>query len=70
MATTSGLRAAWGGLVIPALRPLYDYGWFIGLFVSGISYMILMKTIPVVYPDKQVEPVAEATPHSGHLSID
>ena len=22
---------AWGGLVVPALRPLYDYAWFVGL---------------------------------------
>jgi NCS1 family nucleobase:cation symporter-1 len=46
-ATLLGCAMAWGGLVIPAMRPLYDYGWFVGLFVSGAVYTLLMKVIPV-----------------------
>jgi len=42
-ATLLGCGLAWGGLVIPAIRPLYDYAWFVGLFVSGISYVFLMR---------------------------
>lgn len=42
-ATLLGCALAWGGLVIPALRPLYDYAWFVGLFVSGGTYVLLMK---------------------------
>jgi len=34
-ATVAGCGMAWGGLVVPALRPLYDYAWFVGLFVAG-----------------------------------
>jgi len=43
VATLLGCAMAWGGLVIPAIRPLYDYAWFVGLFVSGIAYTALMK---------------------------
>ena len=31
------------GLVIPGLRWLYDYAWFVGLIVSGTLYFILMR---------------------------
>jgi NCS1 family nucleobase:cation symporter-1 len=34
-ATAAGCALAWGGLVIPALKPLYDYAWFVGFFVAG-----------------------------------
>jgi NCS1 family nucleobase:cation symporter-1 len=39
--TVSGCALAWGGLVIPALKPLYDYAWFVGFFVSGGLYVAL-----------------------------
>jgi NCS1 family nucleobase:cation symporter-1 len=42
-----GCALAWGGLVIAVLRPLYDYAWFVGLFVSGGAYSLLMKSAPV-----------------------
>ena len=32
-ATAIGCGLAWGGLVVPALKPLYDYAWFVGFFV-------------------------------------
>ena len=37
-ATVAGCALAWGGLVVPALKPLYDYAWFVGFFVSGGLY--------------------------------
>ena len=42
-ATFAGCFLAWGGLVIPLLRPLYDYAWFVGLFASGGLYVALMR---------------------------
>jgi NCS1 family nucleobase:cation symporter-1 len=46
IATLLGCALAWGGLIIPPLKPLYDYAWFVGLFVSGITYLALMKLFP------------------------
>jgi nucleobase:cation symporter-1, NCS1 family len=40
-ATVVGCAFAWSGLVVPALRPLYDYAWFVGFFVSGGVYAAL-----------------------------
>jgi len=37
-ATLAGCTLAWGGLVVPALKPLYSYAWFVGFFVSGALY--------------------------------
>lgn len=38
VATLAGCMMAWGGLVVPWLRPLYDYAWFVGLFVAAAIY--------------------------------
>ncbi len=46
LATLLGCALAWGGLVVPALRPLYDYAWFVGFFVSFAVYAALMRTAP------------------------
>ncbi len=35
IATLVGCTAAWIGLVVPQLRGVYDYAWFVGLFVAG-----------------------------------
>lgn len=43
IATIVGCAGAWSGLVIPALRPLYDYAWFVGLFLAGACYWVLMQ---------------------------
>jgi nucleobase:cation symporter-1, NCS1 family len=43
VATFGGCALAWGGLVIPVLKPLYDYAWFVGFFVSGALYVALMS---------------------------
>jgi NCS1 family nucleobase:cation symporter-1 len=42
-ATLLGCAAAWGGLVIPALRPLYDYAWFVGFGVAAAVYLALAR---------------------------
>jgi nucleobase:cation symporter-1, NCS1 family len=41
IATVAGCALAWGGLWIPALKPLYNYAWFVGFFVSGGLYLAL-----------------------------
>src|SRR5450759_1843491 len=38
-----GIFVALLGLVIPALRWLYDYAWFVGFGVSGVVYVMLMN---------------------------
>jgi NCS1 family nucleobase:cation symporter-1 len=42
-ATLLGCFFAWIGLVVPALRPLYDYAWFVGFGVAAITHYLLMK---------------------------
>jgi nucleobase:cation symporter-1, NCS1 family len=42
-ATLAGCFLAWGGLVLPPLKPLYSYGWFVGFFASGLVYFLLMR---------------------------
>ena len=46
VATLVGCGLAWGGLIIPVLKPLYNYAWFVGFFGAGIVYRILMPTEP------------------------
>lgn len=46
VATLAGCFLAWGGLVIPFLRPLYDYGWFVGFAAAAVSYLVLTKISP------------------------
>ena len=36
-----GCGLAWGGFLLPALKPLYAYGWFVGFFASGTLYWAL-----------------------------
>ena len=47
VATFAGCFLAWGGLVIPPMRPLYDYAWFVGFFASGGLYVLLMRVRPL-----------------------
>ena len=42
-ATLAGCAAAWGGLLIPIMRPLYDYAWFVGFGVAFGVYLALAK---------------------------
>lgn len=42
-ATALGCLFAWIGVVVPPLRPLYDYAWFVGAGVSGVVYVVGMR---------------------------
>jgi NCS1 family nucleobase:cation symporter-1 len=46
-ATLFGCAAAWIGLIIPVLRPLYDYAWFVGFAVSFATYLIFANPSPL-----------------------
>jgi len=41
-----GIAVALLGLVVPALRWLYDYAWFVGFLVAGSAYVALMHRAP------------------------
>lgn len=43
IALAAGIAIALIGLIVPSLRWLYDYAWFVGFFVAGILYLSLMK---------------------------
>src|SRR6266436_4172535 len=47
-----GAGVAFVGLVVPPLRVLYDYAWFVGFAVSFFAYLALMKV-------NQPQPVAQ-----------
>jgi NCS1 family nucleobase:cation symporter-1 len=57
MALASGIVVALLGLVIPPLRWLYDYAWFVGFGVSGLMYVALMRgaEAPADIPELEVE---------------
>ena len=42
-ALAAGAGVAFVGLVVPVLRVLYNYAWFVGFLVSFITYYILMS---------------------------
>jgi NCS1 family nucleobase:cation symporter-1 len=46
-ATLLGCAAAWIGLIVPLLRPLYDYAWFVGFVVSFGTYLVVAKSTQV-----------------------
>jgi NCS1 family nucleobase:cation symporter-1 len=41
IATLAGCAAAWAGLLVPPLRPVYDYAWFVGFGVAAAVYLAL-----------------------------
>jgi cytosine/uracil/thiamine/allantoin permease len=43
--------------VIPALRWLYDYAWFVGFGVAGLLYVILIDRVaaPAALPEWEGE---------------
>jgi len=43
-ALAAGAGVAFIGLVVPALRVLYDYAWFVGFAASFIAYWAIMRT--------------------------
>ena len=46
IATLLGCFFAWIGLIIPSLRVLYDYAWFVGFGVAFVVHWALMKFLP------------------------
>ena len=42
-ATMLGCALAWIGLIVPSLRSLYDYAWFVGFFAAGGAYAAMMS---------------------------
>jgi NCS1 family nucleobase:cation symporter-1 len=48
IALAMGAGTALVGLVVPALRPLYNYSWFVGFIVSFATYYALMKSAGAV----------------------
>ena len=57
IATLIGCGLAWIGLVVPDLRPLYAYAWFVGFGIAGLTHLILMTLWPP-RPDEPPEPAA------------
>jgi nucleobase:cation symporter-1, NCS1 family len=55
LATAVGCGLAWGGIVVPALKPLQAYGWFVGFFASGLLYWALS---PRRQPERLPEPAS------------
>lgn len=58
IATVLGCVAAWIGLAVPALRPLYDYAWFVGFAVAFVVYaamMALRRRAGVLVPAETTE---------------
>src|SRR5450755_1266285 len=43
MALAAGVVVALCGLVVPPLRWLYDYSWFVGFAVAGMVYFVFMR---------------------------
>jgi nucleobase:cation symporter-1, NCS1 family len=43
-ALASGAGLAFIGLIVPSLRVLYDYAWFVGFGVSFVVYWVLMRS--------------------------
>jgi nucleobase:cation symporter-1, NCS1 family len=42
VALALGVLVALVGLLLPALRWLYDYAWFVGFLISAVAYCVLM----------------------------
>jgi len=43
VALAAGIVTALVGLLVPTLRPLYDYAWFVGFSISFLAYLALMR---------------------------
>ena len=49
-ATLLGCAAAWIGLVVPPLRPLYNYAWFVGFGVAFGTYLVFSNPFSIKKP--------------------
>ena len=47
-ALAAGVVIALIGLVVPSLRVLYDYAWFVGFAVAFVLYWVLMRGTPQI----------------------
>ncbi len=47
VALAAGAGVAFVGLVVPPLRVLYDYAWFVGFLVSFVVYLLLTPRVQV-----------------------
>jgi NCS1 family nucleobase:cation symporter-1 len=56
-ALAAGVVVALLGLVVPPLRLLYDYAWFVGFSVAGAVYVALMlrSEMPATSPEWEAE---------------
>ncbi len=61
LALVAGVAVALVGLVVPALRPLYDYAWFVGFAVGYFLYAWSMGGTPVL----DFSGVPDASPPAG-----
>ncbi|HEX6864524.1 MAG TPA: cytosine permease, partial [Thermoanaerobaculia bacterium] len=52
VALVAGVVIALIGLVVPGLRVLYDYAWFVGFAVAFVLYWVLMRGTPQVNLDR------------------
>jgi nucleobase:cation symporter-1, NCS1 family len=43
----AGAAVAFIGLIVPPLRILYNYAWFVGFFVSFMLYYVLASSSQV-----------------------
>jgi NCS1 family nucleobase:cation symporter-1 len=43
IALAAGITVALCGLVVPGLRWLYDYAWFVGFGVAAVIYTLAMR---------------------------
>ena len=46
VATLVGCCCSWVGAFYAPLKPVFDNAWFVGFFISGLCYYILMKALP------------------------
>jgi len=53
-----GVTIALIGLFVPALHFLYDYAWFVGFFLAGLSYLVMMRMAAPASVPKSAEEVA------------
>lgn len=55
VATLLGCFFAWIGLIIPSLRVLYDYAWFVGFGVAFVVHLGLMNFSPSRRSDAELK---------------
>ncbi len=59
IALALGVLVALVGLLLPSLRWLYDYAWFVGFLISAGTYCVLMGRAPLLEQQTSQPSVAE-----------